>query len=192
MRVKVHTRHRILDGFFKVDEVKLQYEKFDGSMTPVITRLNFERGDSVAAVVLNTDTRKIILVNQFKYPSYEKGPGWITEVVAGMVGDGESPESAIEREILEESGYRTVRLEHISTFYVSPGGSSERIILFYAEVSDSSRSAPGGGLVSEQEDIKLIEIPLSNIGEILASKSIEDAKSIIGLMWLQAHATGNR
>ena len=60
MRVKVHSRRRVLDGFFKVDEVKLQYEKFDGSMTPVITRLNFERGDSVAAVVLNTDTKKII------------------------------------------------------------------------------------------------------------------------------------
>lgn len=192
MKVIIHSRQCILDNFFKVDEVKLQYEKFDGSMTPVLTRLNFERGDSVAAIVVNTDTQKIILVNQFKYPAYEKGPGWITEVVAGMIGPGESPESAIQREILEESGFRTTRLEYISTFYVSPGGSSERIILFYAEVADSSRSTAGGGLASEVEDIKLIEVPLSEIKETLASQKIKDAKSIIGLMWLQTRADHNQ
>jgi nudix-type nucleoside diphosphatase (YffH/AdpP family) len=192
MKVTVHSKRRILDGFFKVDEVKLQYEKFDGSMTPVLTRLNFERGDSVAAIILNIDTRKIILVNQFKYPVYEKGPGWITEVVAGMVGPGEQPESAIQREIVEESGYQATRLEHISTFYVSPGGSSERIILFYAEVTDSSRCSTGGGLVSEGEDIRLIEIPLSEAWDAIASQTIKDAKSIVALMWLWAREVSKK
>jgi nudix-type nucleoside diphosphatase (YffH/AdpP family) len=186
MKVTLQSKRRVFDGFFKIDEVKLQYEKFDGSMTPVLTRLNFERGDSVAAVILNTDTQKIVLVNQFKYPSYEKGPGWITEVVAGMADPGETPEMAIQREILEEAGYATTRLEHISTFYVSPGGSDERIVLFYAEVTNSSRRAAGGGLASEGEDIRLIEFPLSEMRDILTSKSIQDAKTIIALMWLQA------
>jgi len=116
MKVVIQDRRRVFDGFFKIDEVKLQFEKFDGSMSPPVTRLNFDRGDSVAAVVLNVDTRKVILVNQFKYPSYEKGPGWITEVVAGMIGDGESPEAAMQREIREEIGYETSHLEHLNTF----------------------------------------------------------------------------
>ena len=185
MKVEIHDRRRVFDGFFKIEQVKLKYERFDGTMSPLITRLNFERGDSVAAVVFNVDTQKVILVNQFKYPSYEKGPGWITELVAGMIDSGESPEEAIRREILEEIGYETIRVEHINTFYVSPGGSSERIVLFYAEVENSGSHGPGGGLASEAEDIRMIELTPEEVEKMLTSKAIEDAKSIIALTWLQ-------
>src|SRR5215469_14969066 len=151
MKVEIYSRQRVFDRFFKIDEATLRYERFDGNMSPQVTRLNFERGDSVAAVVFNTDTKKVILVNQFKYPSYEKGPGWITEIIAGMIAPHESPEAAVRREIMEETGYHVSHVEHIWTFYVSPGGSSERIILFYAEVTDSCQSGKGGGEVSEGE-----------------------------------------
>jgi nudix-type nucleoside diphosphatase (YffH/AdpP family) len=185
MKVEIHQKRRVFDGFFKIDQAELQYQKFDGTMSPVVTRLNFDRGDSAAAVVLNVDTRKVIMVNQFKYPAYEKGPGWITEVVAGMIDGDETPEAAMRREILEEIGYETHHLEHISTFYVSPGGTSERIVLFYAEVANSGRRGDGGGLAAEGEDIKLVELSLAEVREMLASKAIEDAKTIIGLNWLQ-------
>ena len=46
------------------------------------------------------------------------------------------------REIEEELGYRADRSSHIATFYVSPGGSSERIWLYYAEVSEATASRP--------------------------------------------------
>jgi ADP-ribose pyrophosphatase len=185
MKVEIHRRRRVFDGFFKIDEAELQYERFDGQMSPVVKRLNFSRGDSVAAVVVNIDDRKVILVNQFKFPAYENGSGWITEVVAGMVEPGESPETAVRREILEETGYETRRLEHISTFFVSPGGTSERIILFYAEVENAGRHGSGGGLVSEGEDIRLIELTPAEVREMLASKAFEDAKTILGLNWLE-------
>src|SRR5579862_1612112 len=158
MKVEIYSRQRVFDRFFKIDEATLRYERFDGNMSPQVTRLSFERGDSAAAVVFNTDTKRVILVNQFKYPSYEKGPGWMTEVVAGIVEPNESPETAIRREIFEEIGYEANSIEHISTFYVSPGGSSERIILYYAEVSNAGLRGPGGGLASESEDIKRIEL----------------------------------
>jgi nudix-type nucleoside diphosphatase (YffH/AdpP family) len=116
-RIKVEGRRRILDDFFKVEEVYLSFEKFDGSMSPIVRRLNFERGDSVAALLHHRERNNVLLVNQFKYPSYEKGPGWITEVVAGMIDRGENPEDAVRREILEETGYRAENLLHISTFY---------------------------------------------------------------------------
>jgi 8-oxo-dGTP pyrophosphatase MutT (NUDIX family) len=66
----------------------------------------FERGDSVAAVLFNTDTKRLIFTRQFKAPSYEKGPGWITEIVAGMIDASESAEDALRREVFEETGYR--------------------------------------------------------------------------------------
>ena len=51
-QVKVFSRQRLFDDFFKVDEAQVSFERFDGSMTPPVRRLVFERGDSVAAVVL--------------------------------------------------------------------------------------------------------------------------------------------
>ena len=88
-KVEIKDQKYIFNDFFKIEECKVSYEKFDGSRTPFIRRLCFERGDSVAALVLNRDDQKILLVNQFKYPTFKKGPGWITEIVAGMLGPDE-------------------------------------------------------------------------------------------------------
>jgi len=185
-RVDIKENRRVMDDFFKVEEVHLSFEKFDGTMSPVVRRLNFERGDSVAALLHHTERNTVLLVNQFKYPSYEKGPGWITEVVAGMIDKGETPEEAIHREIQEETGYGASRVDHISTFYVSPGGSSERVILYYAAVSGAGSSDKPGGLATEDEDIKLVEIPFADAFSQLRRGEIADAKTIIALMWLEA------
>jgi nudix-type nucleoside diphosphatase (YffH/AdpP family) len=183
-RVLVEGRRRVYDDIFKIEEVHLRYELFDGSMSPTVRRLNFERGDSVAALLYKPDTERILLINQFKYPAYEKGPGWITETMAGMVGD-EDPESAARREILEEAGYRVRNLEHISTFYASPGGSSERVILYYAEVVESDKIGSGGGLETENEDIAGIELTVTDAMEQIRTGEIVDAKTIIAIYWLK-------
>lgn len=185
-RVEIKEKRRVLDDFFKVEEAHLSFEKFDGTMSIVVRRLNFERGDSVAALLHHTARDTALLVNQFKYPSYEKGPGWITEVVAGMIDAGETPEEAIRREIHEETGYTADRLEHISTFYVSPGGSSERIVLYYAAVSGAGPIDKRGGLAHEDEDIQLIEVPFVDAFAQLRRGEIADAKTIIALMWVEA------
>src|SRR5271165_4623975 len=116
-KVQIDAKRIVFDQFFKIEEATLRYEKFSGEMSRTIKRLNFERGDSVAALVLNKGTNKILMVNQFKYPTLSKGPGWITEVVAGMVEVGEKPEDAIRREVTEEMGYTICNLEKIAEFY---------------------------------------------------------------------------
>jgi ADP-ribose pyrophosphatase len=153
-------------------------------MSDTTRRLCFERGDAVAAVIFNRDTRKVILANQFRYPTHEKGPGWMSEVVAGVLEPDESPETTIRREILEEVGYETRELLYISSFYVSPGGSTERITLYYAEVDNAGKVSEGGGLESENEDIRIEEITLQEVEAALSSKQYQDAKTVIGLMWL--------
>ena len=96
-RVDIKKKRRVLDDFFKVEEAHLSFEKFDGTMSPVVRRLNFERGDSVAALLHHTGRDTALLVNQFRYPSYEKGPGWITEGgrgndrQGGSAGGGDTP-----------------------------------------------------------------------------------------------------
>lgn len=183
--MNVLSRMRVFDGFFKIDQLELQFQKFDGEMSRPLTRLVFERGDSVAAVLLNTDTKRLIFTRQFKAPTFKKGPGWITEIIAGMVEEGESPEQALHREIFEESGYRVRAARRISTFYVSPGGTSERILLYYAEVDNASRESPGGGVASEDEDIQLIEMTFVQALAAVSSGEFQDAKTMLGLLLLK-------
>jgi len=185
-KVQLHGKRRIFDQFFKIDEAELSYERFDGAMTPVVKRLCFERGDSVAAVVLHRDSGKLLFLRQFRYPTYHKGPGWLVELVAGMQEDGEQAESALRREIVEETGYEAEKIEPIGTFYLSPGGSSERIVLFYCEVSDHGKVGAGGGLIEENEDIQTIALTREEVAQAVAAGDIQDAKTMIGVLWLQS------
>ncbi len=183
-RVSIESRRRVFDDFFKIEEARVCYERFDGRMSEPVRRLNVERGDSVAAVILNRESRQVVLVEQFRYPTYEKGPEWTAELVAGIVEGDELPERSMKREILEEVGFRVPRLTPISTFYLSPGGSSERVLLYYAEISNDDRVGQGGGVAAEHEDIQLVDYPLQAIAEALQAGTFVDAKTIIGLTWL--------
>jgi nudix-type nucleoside diphosphatase (YffH/AdpP family) len=182
-KVDVQSRRRLLDDFFKVDEAEVSFERFDGSMTPPVRRLVFERGDSVAAVVFDRDAERLLLTEQFRFPTLEKSPGWLIEIIAGMIERGEQPEDSIRREIEEELGYRADRIEHVATFYVSPGGSSERIWVYYAEVGKTSRVSAGGGLPGEHEDIRIVSMSPDEARVALRDGTIADAKSIVGLQW---------
>src|SRR5499426_3897703 len=93
-KVKIISRRRVFDDFFKIDEAKLRFERYDGSMSETVRRLNFERGDSAAALLLNTRTRVVYLIEQFMYPTLAKAGGWLQTVVAGMIDRGETPEEA--------------------------------------------------------------------------------------------------
>jgi ADP-ribose pyrophosphatase len=183
-KVVIEKKGKVLDDFFKVEEVQLKHEKFDGSMSESMRRLNFERGDSVAIFLWNTDEQTVLLTNQFRYPTYAKGEnGWILELIAGSVKSDEDLTKAMQREIEEEVGYDCKQLEHIQTFFVSPGGTSERIHLFYGEVNNSQKTSEGGGLEQENEDIQLVEWSRAQIENAIVTGGIKDAKTLIGFMW---------
>jgi nudix-type nucleoside diphosphatase (YffH/AdpP family) len=170
---------------FRVEETKLRYEKYDGSMSEEVALLNFDRGDSAAAVIHNTDDDTIMLVEQFRYPAYERGTGWLIELPAGMIRDSERPEDTMRRELVEEIGYTVLRLHAIHTFFVSPGGTSEQIHLFYARVQSAFKTGEGGGVDTENEDIRTLHVPLSSIPIMLETPGqFADAKTLIGLQWL--------
>src|SRR5262245_33790773 len=135
--VVVSSKRRVFDGFFKIDEVTVSHRQFDGAMSADKKLLVFERGDAVAALIYNRDLAQVILVEQFKVPTLEKSRnnGFMTEVMAGMIKLDETPEQAVIREALEETGYQIKNPELIATFFSSPGGSSERIFLYYAVVT---------------------------------------------------------
>lgn len=182
-RVEVDATHRIFDDFFKIDEAFVRYERADGTMSDTQRLLSFERGDAAAVVLLNRSTQRLVFVRQFRYPAHRNGDEWMTELVAGTVSPGEDPAATIRREVVEETGYASVDLAPIGIFYVSPGGTSERVFLFYGEVSGVP-SGSGGGLEEEGENVEIVEMPLAEVGPALAAGVVGDAKTLIGLMWL--------
>jgi nudix-type nucleoside diphosphatase (YffH/AdpP family) len=183
-KVEIKAVRTLFDGYFRIEEAELRYELPGGRMSDLSRRLSFERGDSAAAVVVNGSSTMTVLARQFRFPTLAKGPGWVLELVAGTVEVNESPEQCIRREIAEEYGYQTLTLRRLCTFYTSPGDLSERIHLFQAVIGAAARTGDAGGNSAEQEDIELVEIPLNEVPELLASGDVVDAKTIIGLSWL--------
>jgi ADP-ribose pyrophosphatase len=170
---------------FRVEEVRLKHERLDGRLSEPLTRLNLDRGDGAAAVLFDPQAKTILLIEQFRYSTHEKGHGWLWELPAGIVNPDEQPAETMRRELVEETGYQVPTLRHVYTFYLSPGGSSERIFLYYAEVSPKLKTSAGGGLPAEQEEIRLHVTPLSEALAMIERGQICDAKTIIGLQWLR-------
>lgn len=119
-------------------------------------RENFERGDAVAVLLYDPKRDEILLIEQFRIgPAIRQDKAWLIEVVAGMLHPGEDPIECARRECLEEAGYAPQSLKSLGSYYVSPGGTSERLFLFMSEVDASQPVGKGGGLDSEHEDIRV-------------------------------------
>ena len=190
-KAEIHKQARLFDDLFKIDEVTVSYQRFDGTMTPDERRLIFERGDSVAVLLYNPDTQEVVTVDQFKVPSLiarrrddpATTDGWITETIAGTIAGNDTPEEAISRETLEETGYRIKNPELIAKFFSSPGGTSERVFLYLAEVVDADRVGKGGGV--DGEDVRVVHRSARELFQQLESKQIEDHKLAIAAYWLR-------
>ena len=187
-QVELLERARLHDGFFKLDEVRFRHELRDGTMSAEMSRLLFERGDSVAVLLYDRARDAVLLVEQFRYPAYARGEeGWLLEVVAGILEAATPALQIAHRELLEETGYRAERLAHLQTFYVSPGACTERIHLYVGHLDEGQQVGPGGGLPREHEDIRLIKLTLPEALRMIATGEIRDAKTIIALQWLALH-----
>lgn len=157
------------DGYFKINRLTVAQNG------QTFTREQFDRGNAVAALVFDTEQQEYILTRQFRIGTESE----LVEVVAGMVDEGEEPEQSIRREIEEEIGYHVDRLQHVCDFYSSPGGNTEKVELYYAEVSE--QHAEGGGNSHEHEQIEIVRYSPQELDALVTP----DAKTIIAQQWLK-------
>jgi nudix-type nucleoside diphosphatase (YffH/AdpP family) len=191
-RVEIRSHKRLFDDFFKIDELVLAHERYDGGMSGDERRLVFERGDAVAVLLFDAGARAVVLVEQFRPPTLiahrRDNPasmdGWIIELVAGMIDAGETAEPAAIREVFEETGYRIANPRPIGKYFSSPGGSDERFYLYFAMVGEAQRQARGGGL-DGQEDIKVLQLKVDDLFDQLTRGAIDDPKLAIAAYWLK-------
>ncbi len=188
MKYKIIKTTTAYDGFLKIDKVIVEHNTFTEGGSYEKTLEVLKKGDACAALIYERDTKNLLFINQFRLPVAEHDGGWIMELVAGTVEENEAASETIIREIEEEIGYHISSVEAIAHFYVSPGWTTERIFLFFAEVESTDKKFIGGGILVEQEDIELVKIPVNEIK--LRIHEIIDAKTLIAVQWFLMHKMG--
>ena len=146
------------------------------------------RGAAVLIAVTAAD--ELVLVEQYREPVRAK----MIELPGGLVGDesafsGESLPAAANRELEEETGYRSGRLSVVAEMPSSGGMTSE--IVTFVHAAELTKVGPGGGV--EGEDIRVRVVPLAAVDRRLGALSAEgyliDPKIYAGLRLL-THAVG--
>jgi len=126
-------------------------------------------------VVPHLEDGRIILVRQFRYAVGKS----LWELVAGGLEPNETPLEAARRELREETGYDARALRPLLTFYPTPGFVSERMHL--VEASDLVRSPASP---DADERIRVGRFSREELFNMLRQHRVEDAKTLVGLLWL--------
>lgn len=138
-----------------------------------------DHGQAASVLPYDPERRVALLVKLPRAPViWAGGPEALTEAPAGMIDDGEAPEATVRREALEEAGMKLSELEPLGALFPSPGVSAERIHLFLAAYSEAGRTASGGGVDGEQENIEVVEVPLAELWRSAESRELLDMKTL--------------
>jgi len=145
------------------------------------TRLGVDREDAAAVFILNTETNKVVLTKQFRYPLTFKISENILEIVAGKVDENEEPLDAALRETEEETGYKinNWKIKLLFSCFSTPGYSAERFFIYYATVTNADKISEGGGKEDENEHIEVIEMPRGDFDKLIRDGAIQDAKTYL-------------
>ena len=182
--VEIVSREVRYDGFFRLEHYRLRHRLFAGGWSPVLSRELFQRGHAAALLLYDPWADAVVLQEQFRIGAMEAPGGpWLLEIVAGVIEEGESPSEVVMREAVEEAGCHVDSVQPICEYLVSPGGSSERIYLFYALV-DSAGLGGLHGLPHEGEDIRVEVVAWQSVAQWLAAGEIRAASALIALQWL--------
>ena len=126
-----------------------------------------------AAAVLAIDDDEAILVNEFRYPV-----GYVLEIPAGSVDKGETPLKCAKRELLEETGYKAKKIEHLIRFFPKLGYNTQ-IIDCYVATELTKISEPN---LDEDELITVKKIKFRKLLNMINNGKIYGSYTICAVM----------
>lgn len=185
-RVRIHAVQTLSHDWYLLQKTTFDYLRHDGQWQTQ-TRETYDRGDGATILLYNKVKRTVILIRQFRFPTYREGhDGFLIESAAGLLEEA-SAEERIRAEVEEETGYRVGDVHKVFQAFMSPGSVTERLHFFVAEYDPASRIGDGGGLAHEGEDIEVLELPLAQAMRMVADGRICDGKTIMLLQHAQLH-----
>jgi ADP-ribose pyrophosphatase len=137
------------------------------------TREIVERSDCIAVVAID-NKGNVLLERQYRQAIDKE----MLEIPAGGIDAGEEPEAAVIREMREETGFRPQRVIKLTGFYSSPGYTTEYLHLYLA-----TKLVPDPLSAEDTAGIEVVSVPLAQIPSLITSGKIQDAKSIVGLLF---------
>jgi nudix-type nucleoside diphosphatase (YffH/AdpP family) len=181
MKAEILSLRFIHEGWSKFGLAKVRLA--DGSE---VEREIEDHGNSVGVLPYDPDRRVATLVRELRVPAlYVAGEQAQLEAPAGLIEE-DSPEENARREVLEETGIRLHALEPIGTTYSCAGISTEQIHLFLAPYGAGDREERGGGAEGEHENIKVMEMPLSELAGLADRGRLTDLKTLTLVLALRA------
>lgn len=174
----------LYQGFFRLLGLRCRHTLFRGGWSEIFHRELFQRGDCVAVLPYDPVRDEVVLIEQFRVGALRPGEvPWLLEIVAGAIETGEAADEVARRELWEEAGCAASSLVRIQDFFTSPGGSSERITLYWARVATG---VIGGvhGLAEEHEDILVRVLPYADVLPLMEAGRVTSAIPMLALQWL--------
>jgi len=173
-KIKILSETPVFQGYTKVYEAKIQENG-----NSVYTREKVLRPDAAVGLIYNTETESVVLIKQFRYPTFsETNDGYLIEAIAGVVDKGENPKQTFIRESFEEAGYKLEEKDVVFCFscFATPGYSTEKLHYFLATATNTNKiKNAGGGLESENENIEVVEIHKTQFKIMI--NSFQDSKT---------------
>ncbi|WP_194774571.1 GDP-mannose pyrophosphatase NudK [Pararhodonellum marinum] len=184
-RVKNLKKELLSDHWYRLDKVTYDFQLNNGHWV-THSREAYDRGNGATILLYNKSKKTVILTKQFRLPTFLNGnqSGLLIETCAGLL-DRDNPEDCIRKETEEETGYRVSSIQKVFEAYMSPGSVTEILYFFIAEYSDDMKIGAGGGLLEEQENIEVMELPFQAAYEMIQTGEIKDGKTIMLLQHLK-------
>jgi ADP-ribose pyrophosphatase len=166
---QLNERQKIYSG--RIIDVRVDHLTL-ASGQPAVREVVTHPGGAVA-LAMQADG-KILFVRQPRYPMGLD----LLELPAGKLDAGEDPSVSVRRELEEETGYRAGRIQKLCSFYTSPGFCNELLHLYRAEDLTLTRQN-----LEHDEHISVESHSLQEAVEMIGDGRIQDAKTIIGVLW---------
>ncbi len=186
-RVRINAVDVLSDNWYTLRKIDFDYRDRSGNWSTQ-QREAYDRGNGATVLLVDWTRRTVVLTRQFRMPAYvnDHPDGMLIEAPAGLLDDDDA-ESAIRREVEEETGYRVTTVRRVFELFMSPGSVTERVTFFVAEYRADDRVDDGGGVAHEGEDIEVLELGLDEAWARVVDGRIVDGKTVLLLQWARLH-----
>lgn len=185
--VEIHARETPYARFFAVEDWRLGWRQFDGSMGDPADRAVFVMADAVTVLPYDPVRDRVLLIEQFRTGPLARGDvaAWQLEAIAGRIDAGETPEEAARREAMEEAGLTLADLIPVANYYPSPAAITEFLYSYVALTDLPDGTAGIFGEATEAEDIRGHLVSFDRMMDLVARGEVTNAPLILTALWLQ-------